>query len=122
MPLIERVTAHQVRGQQAAHLVAAQHPPAAVGRRVGDRDGAAVGVGVVGEHQVGVVLDGRGQGEVDRARFLGVGERHGGEVRVGVALLGHHGGRREAGALEGRQHHVAAHAVQRGVDDAQVAG
>jgi hypothetical protein len=58
--------------------------------------------------------------EVHCARLLGVGERDRREVRVGLLLLLHHGGRREARGLQHLQHRRAADAVQRGVDQAQV--
>ena len=59
-------------GEQRADLVPVQAAPAV---RARDRDGEAVGVGVVGEHHVGVVRRRRGQREVERARLLGVGAR-----------------------------------------------
>ena len=65
------------------------------------RDGhrAAIGVGVVGDHDVGVVLGGQRHGEVHRARLLGIRERHGREVGIGLGLLGHDDRRREPGQL-----------------------
>ncbi len=59
------------------------------GVRVQDRGGAAVGVRVVGDHQVGLDAAGEVEREVDRAGLLGVGERDGREVRVGLGLLRH---------------------------------
>jgi hypothetical protein len=67
------------------------------------------------------VLDGGGDREVDGAGLLGVGEGDGAELRVGVALACHDSRRVEAGALEGREDHVAADAVQRCVGDPEVA-
>ena len=63
-----------------ADLVAREAAPA-VGRRHGD--GEPVGVGVVGDHQVGRDAVGGGEVEVERARLLGVGERNRREVGVG---------------------------------------
>jgi hypothetical protein len=82
-----------------------------------DRGGAAVGVGVVGDHHVG--LDGAGEleGEVDRAGLLRVREGDGGEVRVGIGLLRDRVDLREAGAVQGRERGLGAHAVHRGVHD-----
>ena len=108
----------QVVGQQGAHLVAAQHPPPV---DVGHRDGAAVGVGVVGDHQVGLVLRGERHRQVHRARLLRVGERDGREVGVGVLLLLDDVRGVEAGGLQHLRDGRAADAVERGVDDAQVA-
>ena len=70
--------------EQRADLVAAQHPPAV---RAGHGGGAPVGVGVVGDHDVGAGPLGERHREVHRARLLGVGERDGREVRVGLLLL-----------------------------------
>ena len=70
--------------EQGADLVAAQHPPAV---RARDGDGAPVGVGVVGDHDVGVLVGRERHREVHRARLLGVGERDRREVRVRVLLL-----------------------------------
>ena len=104
--------------EQRADLVAAQHPPA-VRRR--DRDGAAVGVGVVGHDDVGVVLRGERHGEVHRARLLGVGEGDGREVGVGVLLLLDDVRGVEPGGLQHLRDRRTADAVQRRVDDREVA-
>ncbi len=115
----------QPPAEQPAHLVAAQHPVrrsaggAAVARR--HRDRAPVGVGVVGDHDVGVGVDALLEREVHRARLLGVGERHGGELGVGRELRGHHARRREAGEAQRLEHDVAAHAVHRRVGDPHLA-
>ena len=112
---------HEVGAEQGAHLVAAQHPPVA-GGRVEDRGGAPVGVGVVGDDEVAPHLAGPGEGEVDRALLLGVGEGDGREVGVGHGLLVDGDRRREAGPDEGLVHRAVADAVQARVHDRQVAG
>ena len=66
--------------------------------------------------------DGQGEREVHRARLLGVGERHRRELRVGLLLLGHDVRRVEAGRLEHLHDRGAADAVQRRVDQLEVAG
>ena len=104
--------------EQRADLVAAEHPPAV---RAGDGGGAPVGVGVVGDHDVGAVALGEGDRQVHRARLLGVGEGDGREVRVRLLLLLHDRRRVEAGGLEHPLDRHAADAVQRGVDDLEVA-
>ena len=109
----------QVRGEQRADLVPPQHPPAV---RAGDRGGAAVGVGVVRDHEVRALLLGEGHREVHRAGFLGVRERDGGEVGVGLLLLGHHARRGEPGGLEDLDDRGAPDAVQGRVDDVEVTG
>ena len=115
----------QPPAEQPAHLVAAQHAVgrpavrAAVARGHGHR--AAVGVRVVGDHDVGVALDALLEREVHRAGLLGVREGDGREVGVGPELRRHHARRREPRAREGAQHDVAADAVHRGVGDRHVA-
>lgn len=84
-----RAASDEMRGEQRADLVAAQHPPLPV---VLDGDGAAVGVGVVGDDQVRVGLAGLREGQVHGARLFRVGEGDGGEVRVGLGLFGDEGG------------------------------
>ena len=65
--------------------------------------------------------DGERHREVHRAGLLGVREGDGGEVGVGLLLLRRRRGRGEAGRLQHLQHRRAADAVQRGVDDVEVA-
>ena len=104
--------------EQRADLVAAEHPPAV---RAGDGGRAPVGVGVVGDHDVGAVALGERHRQVHRARLLGVGEGDGREVRVGLLLLLDDRRRVEAGGLEHPLDRHAADAVQRRVDDLEVA-
>ena len=59
------------------------------------------------------------QRQVERARLLGVGERDGREIGVGLLLGGDHERRREAGPLDGPQREAGGHPVQGRVDDAQ---
>ena len=106
-------------GEQRADLVTAQHPPAV---RTRDRGGAPVGVGVVGHDQVRAALLGEGHREVHRARLLGVRERDGREVGVRLLLLGDDARGREARGLQDLRDRRAADAVQRRVDDVEVAG
>ena len=110
--------AEQMVGEQRADLVAAQHPPA-VGVRHGG--GAAVGVRVVGDHQVDAASRGQRGREVHRAGLLGVGEGHRREVGVGLLLLLHDERRREARGLQHLHDRGAADAVQRRVDEPEVA-
>ena len=108
-------------GQEHAHLVPAEHAVAALGLVVAQTHGAAVGIGVVGQDQVGRGLAGDGEREVHRARLLGVREGHGREVGVGVALERYDDERGEPARLEDGLSHVPPDAVHRRVDDAQVA-
>ena len=105
-------------GEQRADLVAVQAAPAGGSR---DGDGEPVGVGVVGEHHVGVVRRRRGQREVERPLLLGVGPRDGREVGIGPGLLRDDVRRREAGAVERVQAQPRADPVQRRVGDPHVA-
>ncbi len=109
----------QVGAEQRAHLVTAQHPPPA-GPRHGD--GAPVGVGVVGDDEVGRGLLGELERGVHRAGLLRVREGDGGEHRVRLGLRGHRQRSRVAGGEEGPPHRLRPDAVQRGVDDGDVAG
>ena len=112
------VCREHVRTEQPADLVAGEHlPPAAVRHR--DRE--AVGVGIVGDDEVGVVAAREVEREVEHAGLLRVRERRGGEVGIGLRLLVDDDRRREPGPLPQREEHVEADAVQRRVDDAQVA-
>ena len=106
-----------VRAEQCPDLVTGEHPPAARRRYRGRQ---SVGVGVVGEHEVGAVPAGEIEREVEHTRFLGVGERRGGEVGVGLRLRVHHDRRREAGPFPERGEHVEADTVHRRVDDPQI--
>jgi hypothetical protein len=97
--------------QQGAHLVAGQLPPAGGlvdGPRAGSGTGhaAPVGVGVDRDDEVRAGTGGEVQRQVEGAGLLGVGERHGGEVRVRLGLLGHRGHLGDAGAGE----HAGEHA------------
>ncbi len=100
-------------GEQHADLVTGQRPPAT--RAVRHRRRDAVGVRVVGQGQVGVHLGCQGQEAVHRTRLLGIGERHGGEVTVGLGLLGDDVDVRVAGILQGSCHQGQTDTVQGGV-------
>src|SRR5690606_6309576 len=80
--------------------------------------GAAVGVRVVGDDQVRSGRPGLREGQVHRAGLLRVGERDGGEVGVGLGLLGDQHWLGEAGPGEGGEQHVLADAVHGRVDGA----
>ena len=115
-PLV--LAAEQVVGEQHRDLVAAQPAPGAV---VADADRQPVGVGVVGQHEVRVTVVGQGEREVQRAGLLGVGEADGRERAVRLVLLGHGRDVLDAGACERVEDDRPTNAVQRGVDDPNVA-
>ena len=74
-----RILGEQVVAEQHAHLVAGElHERAAF---VFDRDGEPIGVGIVGEDEVGAGPAGERDREIHRAVLFGVGEAHGGERR-----------------------------------------
>ena len=73
--------------QERTDLIAGQLTPAAGGVRVRDGGRAAVGVGVVGDHQVRLNLPRLVQRQVQSPGFLRVGEGDCREVRVGLELL-----------------------------------
>ena len=106
--------------EQRADLVAGQHPVRLTGG-FADPDRAPVGIGVVGDDDVGVHLRRELERQVHGARFLGVGERDGREVRVRVALLAHDVQVGEPGAAHHVDQGVAADTVQRRVDGDDVA-
>ena len=104
--------------EEHADLVAGEHAVAAA-RAVGHGGGQAVGVGVVGEDELGPRLRGEREDAVHRARLLGVREGHGGEGAVGVGLRGLDRDALEAGPGERADGEPVADAVHRGVDDPQ---
>ncbi len=106
--------------EQGADVVTAEHAPAV--RAAGYADRAPVRVRVVGHDEVGADLEGERHRQVHRTRLLGVGEGHRREVGIGLGLGGDQVGLGEACALERGGHGGAADAVQRGVDDGEVAG
>ena len=73
-------------GEQRADLVAAQHPPAV--RRPGRPTAQRSASGSLATTRSAPRSRGQRHREVHRARLLGVGERDGREVRVGLLLLG----------------------------------
>ena len=110
--------AQQQLGQEHSRLVAREHPERLT---VPDSHGASVGVRVVGDDDVGLDLRGKLQRQVHRARLLGVRERDGGEVGIGVALLAHDVQGREPGAAHDLDENVASDAVHRRVHGDDVA-
>ena len=105
--------AEEVVGQQRAELVAGEGAPAAVGGRVGYGHREPVGVGVVGQHEVGADLRRQGQRQVERAGLLRVREGDGREVGVGLDLLATSWARANPAAGEGPAHGLGADAVHR---------
>jgi len=99
-----------VVGQQDPELVAAQPPPT-------DGHRAAVGVRVVGDDHVGARLTPQLHDPVHHAGLLGVRERYGGEVGIGVRLSRLDDRSDHPGAPKDRQEGVTADPVQRGVGD-----
>jgi hypothetical protein len=114
------VVAYVPRTPSCSSQSASRTPPVAgsVGR---DGDCAAVRVRVVGYDDVRVPFAREREGEVERARLLRVGERDGGEVRVGLLLLRDGRDVGEAGSVEHGENRPRAHSVHRGVHDAQFA-
>ena len=82
--------------------------------------GNAVGVGIIGQDQVGPMLSSGLQAQVQGSGLLRIGEVGGGEVRIRLELLGHGDHRGEAGCLQQAGHHLSADAVHRGIDHGQV--
>lgn len=86
---------------------------------VGNGGGQPVGVGVVGDNQLGA--DGVCQRlrQIEGAGFFGIGKGYGGETAIGLVLLGHGLRQRQRGSLKGFEQHFAADAVQGGVNVVQ---
>ena len=103
--------------EQDTHLVAGEQLVVALVR---NGHAHAVGVGVGGEHEVGVDLVAQLEALLERLAELGVGVRAGREVPVGLGLLGNHGDVGDAHALEDLAHALDARAVERGVDHREV--
>ena len=103
--------------QQNAHLVAGHQLIAAVRALHGNAH--AVGVGVGSQHQVCTGLGGQFQTQLQCLEDLGVGVGAGGEVAVGVLLLGHDGDIGDAHIVEHMGHGHKAGAVQRAVHQLQ---
>jgi len=106
-----------VVGEQHPDLVAGEGAPSVA---VGHRHRQPVGVGVVGDHQVGVDPACQLQGGVERAGLLGVGEGHRREPTVGRGLARDHVHVPVAAVGERTVHELPADAVERGVDDREV--
>ena len=105
-------------GEQRADLVAAQHPPAV---RAGDGGGAPVGVGVVGDHEVGAASSASAIARSIAPGSSGFGNATVGKSGSGCSCCSTTARRGEAGGLEHLLDRRAADAVQRRVDDVEVA-
>ena len=100
--------------QQNAHFVAGDQLVGAVGTLHGDAN--AVGIGVGGQHQVSAGLGGQLQAQLQSLEDLGVGVGAGGEVAVGVLLLGNDGDVIDADVVQDAHDGNQTGAVQGGVD------
>jgi hypothetical protein len=95
------LAAQRVLAQQHAKLITPQHPQVPIDD-CSSRE--AVGIGVVGDHQVSADLRCARQGEVDSPGFLGIRKRHGRKSRIGLGLLGDHISGRKAASLDNPIH------------------
>ena len=105
--------------QQRAHLVTAQHPPAATVRH---RDCAPIGIGVVRDHDIRTRLLRQLQSQVHGSGLLRVGEGHRGKHRVRFRLCPNRNRRLIASSRKRRQHRFGAHSVHRGVHHSHPTG
>ena len=119
--------------QQNAHLVAGNQLIGAV--RAADGNAHPVGIRVGGQHQVGTGLLGQLQTQAQSLKNLRVGIGAGGEIAVGILLLGDNGNvrnadvvkypgdRHQAGAVQGRIHQLQPRGcAQAGTDRAGLDG
>ena len=86
-----------------------------------NRHRTPVGIGVVGNDQICPGPLRLGQREIDGARFLRVGKRHGGKGGVRFGLVGYDARCRESAGGNRSGHDGSANSVQRGVDPTQIA-
>ncbi|EAU68212.1 hypothetical protein STIAU_7739 [Stigmatella aurantiaca DW4/3-1] len=112
-----RPLGEQVMPQQHPHLVAGEHAQRPV--LVPRHHRQPVRIRIIGEDQVRLVALGGGDGEIHRARLLGVGKAHRGKGAIWLLLLGHGVEPREAGGLHGPLHPHPAHPVHGGVDNGE---
>ena len=119
-PVVAIGVAQDVVGQQRTDLVTGEGAPVPV--VLGDRHTEAVGIGIVGQDHIRTERLGPRQRQIEGAGLLGVGEGHGREIGIGLALVDDDVRCREAGPTEGGQEHVAAHAVHGGVHDVHLPG
>jgi hypothetical protein len=75
----------------------------------GDRE--PIGVGIVREDELRPFPARLGEGEIERARLLGIGKSNRGERRIGASLFGNAGDGSEPGGGEGTRRHRLTHAV-----------
>jgi len=69
-------------------LISAEHDEAS-SRRTRD-DGESIGVGIVGEHELGLHGLGEREREIECSRLLRIGKVDGGKAAVRLRLLGDH--------------------------------
>ncbi|KAG1648583.1 Phytanoyl-CoA dioxygenase 2 [Nymphon striatum] len=109
------VGTNQAIDQERTNLVAGQRTPAVIGRRVGDRYGQTVGIGIVRNDEVAADLVGQGKSKIQGSGFFRVGECNRGERGVGLLLASHHMWLGQTSTGESRQQQLGAHPVQRRV-------
>jgi len=111
--------AQEMIAQQGADVVAGEALPSALRWRPHRQP---VGVGVVGQHQVGLDLVGQRERQVEDVGLLGVRKRGGRELGVGFGLGRHDVGIGVSGPFEHRLQRGRPHPVHRRVDDGEGLG
>ena len=101
--------------EQVAHLVAGEASPSAVHCR--NRDGQAIGVGIVGDDEVDPRLRGSGHREVEGAGLLRVRECDGRERGIRFLLFDHRHRAAEARSEEHAGRRLESHPVHGRVDE-----
>jgi hypothetical protein len=110
-------TSERVFSQQHAKLVTAQHPPLTIKHHRGSQ---AVGVGIIGDHKIGITPRRLRECKIQSAGLLRVRKCHGRKVRIRGRLLCDGQGRRKATGRGDACDKRAAHAVQRRINPAQL--
>ena len=118
-PLLNAASTDVIQ-KQHADFVAGQQLIASV--LALDSDAHTVRIGVGGQHQVGAGLFGQFKTQAQRLENFGVGIRAGGEVSVGVLLLGHDGDVGNADIAQNMGDGNQAGTVQRAVNQLETGG
>ena len=106
--------------QQSAHLIAGDQLVGAVRALHGDTDAVCIGIGC--QHKVCADFLGQIQALFKSSEDLGVGIRAGGEIAVGIFLLGNDGNIGNAHILQDAGDGDKSCAVERGIDELEACG
>ena len=112
--------AQDIVGHHGYHLVAIHQLVVALW--CADGNAHPVGIGVGGHEQVGLLLAGLLQAEGKRFGLFRIGVHHGGEVSVGLGLLGYHMHLLKTHLPQGIRHHGNAGTMYRRINQLHLSG